>query len=80
MCLGSSPKSAPAPAPAPLPPPMPVVTPSEVSAQTAGDARKKQLERLRYGMAATIKGGRAGGIFGTGTQLTGSPTGKTMLG
>jgi hypothetical protein len=59
---------------------MPVITPSEVSAQTAGEARKKQLERLRYGMASTIKTRGAGGMFGTGAQLTGQTSGKSTLG
>lgn len=80
MCLGSSKPSAPppAPAPAPLPPPTPTITPSEVSAQTAGEARRRQVERLRYGMASTIK--TRSGMFGSGAQLAGQATGKTTLG
>jgi hypothetical protein len=57
---------------------MPTIIPSEVSAQTAGDARKRQIEKLRYGMASTIK--NRGGMFGSGAQLAGQQTGKTTLG
>ena len=77
MCLGSS-KPPAAPPPVPAPAPMPTIIPSEVSAQTAGDARKRQIEKLRYGMASTIK--NRGGMFGSGAQLAGQQTGKTTLG
>ncbi len=78
MCFGS-PKAPSAPPPPPTPPPTPVITPSESSQQNAGDARKKQLDRLRYGLASTIKT-KPTGVFGTGAQLTPQATGKTTLG
>jgi hypothetical protein len=66
MCtsLFSKPKT---PAPQPMPSPAPVPTPSESSAMVTGDARRKQLERLRRGLSSTIK---TRGMLGTGSDLT----------
>lgn len=83
MCIFSKPKSpsvvqAPA-VPAPPPPPQ-VVAPTEVSAQSADESRRKRLERIRNGLAGTIKTG-ARGITGNGANLTGAgQTGRTRLG
>ncbi len=76
MCFGSSPKP---PAAQPLPAPTPVPTPSEVSPQAAGDARRKQLENMRYGLASTIKT-TPRGLVGAGADLTGQSNLKTKLG
>jgi hypothetical protein len=81
MCLGSlfkKPESPQMPAPLPAPAPAPVPTPSEISPQLAGDARRKQLERLRRGLSSTIK---TKGITGAGAELSGAnQTGKATLG
>lgn len=70
MCLGSLFSKPKAPAMPPIPPapaPTPVPTPSEVSPQMAGDARRKQLERLRRGLSATVK---SRGITGGSAELS----------
>lgn len=80
MCLsnlfGGS-KSSSMPAPPPPPAPAPVPTPSEVSPQLAGDARRRQMEKLRRGLSSTIK---TKGIVGSGAELQGSLLGKQNLG
>ncbi len=81
MCFGSR-QSAPASpqiVQAPAPSPTPVITPSEVSAQQAGESRRKKLDQLRYGLASTIKTGSSG-IMGAGAELKAPSTGKTKLG
>ena len=81
MCVGSlfSKSKAPTmPAPPPPPAPAPVPTPSEVSPQLAGDARRRQREMLRRGVASTIK---TRGITGSGAELSSaSLSGKSTLG
>ena len=81
MCLGSlfkKPETPQMPAPAPAPSPSPVPTPSEVSPQLAGDARRRQLEKLRRGLSSTIK---TKGITGSGAELSGANQGgKSYLG
>lgn len=63
----------------PAPAPAPTILPSSVSAQAAGETRRKQLERLQYGIASTIKTSPKG-ILGTGPDLQASGTGKDKLG
>lgn len=65
------------PPPSPAPAPAPVPTPSEVSPQLAGDARRRQLEKLRRGLSSTIK---TKGIVGSGAELSPSLLGKQSLG
>lgn len=73
MCMGGSPK-----APSPTPPPAPAPIPTEP--QQAVVKSKDQLERLRFGLASTIKTGPRG-LTGSGANLTSvAPTGKTKLG
>lgn len=78
MCtsLFSKPKTPDIPAPAPVAP-APVPTPSEVSPQMAGDARRRQMEKLRRGLSSTIKNK---GIVGGGAELAPSLMGKQSLG
>ena len=57
-----------APSPAPIPSPTPVPTPSEVSPVASDEARRKRLERTRFGLSSTIKSG-ARGITGGGAEL-----------
>lgn len=75
MCF-SSPKS---PAPTPLPPPAP--TPIAAESNIGADAaRRTQLEKLRMGLASTIKTSPRG-LTGSGANLVGSTTtGKKTLG
>ena len=78
MCF-SSPKKQEVKA-APPPAPAPVITPSEISPQTQDENRRKRLERLRSGLAATIKTSPRG-ITGAGADLSASGGGgKTKLG
>lgn len=73
MCLGGAPK-----APSPTPPPAPAPVPIEPQAGVVKP--KDQLERMRFGLASTIKTGPRG-ITGTGANL--SPVqsaGKAKLG
>jgi hypothetical protein len=73
MCLGGAPK-----APSPTPPPAPAPVPIEPQAGVVKP--KDQLERMRFGLASTIKTGPRG-ITGSGANLTSAtPTGKTKLG
>ena len=73
MCLGGSPK-----APSPTPPPAPA--PMVMEPQAGVVKSKDQLERLRYGLASTIKSGPRG-LTGTGANLTSATqAGKTKLG
>lgn len=62
----------------PVAAPTPTITPSESSAATSPEARRKRLERLRYGMASTIKTGVGGVAAPLSTQATTQP--KTKLG
>ena len=77
MCF-SSPK-APSVQSAPPPAPAPVITPSEISPQTNDESRRKRLERLRSGLAGTIKTSTKG-ISGSGADLVaaGSSGNKTL--
>lgn len=59
--------------------PAPTILPSEVSAQNAEDNRRKQVERLRSGIASTIKTSPRG-ILGTSPELQPGSTGKQKLG
>lgn len=67
MCFFGSPKT-PSVSPAPTPAPAPTITPSEVSPQASDEARRKRLERTRFGLASTIKSGPRG-IVGSGAEL-----------
>jgi hypothetical protein len=78
MCFAKAPKVE-APAPVPAPAPAPVITPSEVSPQSANEARRKRLDALRYGLASTIKTGPRG-LVGAGAELSSSGQGKQKLG
>jgi hypothetical protein len=64
-------------APIPTPAPTPVPTPSEVSPQLVGDARRRQMEKLRRGLSSTIK---TSGIVGSGAELAPTIMGKQSLG
>lgn len=79
MCGGifSKPK---APATPPPPPPAPVVTPSEVSPQAAEETKRKQLDKMRYGYASTIKTGPRGITGGGADLVSGASGGKGKLG
>lgn len=77
MCF-SSPKP-PDQQPIPVAAPTPTITPSEISPQAAGEARRKQLEQLQYGLASTIKTSPLG-ITGTGSDLASTGQGKKSLG
>lgn len=55
MCFGGGNSKTPSvSAPPPMAPP-PVIQPTEISAASAGEARRKKLEQLRFGLASTIK-------------------------
>ena len=54
MCF-SSPKAPSAPTPTPPPPPAPIPTPDETSPQSAEENRRSRLDRLRAGLASTIR-------------------------
>ncbi len=72
--------TSPAPVAPPAPAPTPVITPSEISPQIQGEARRKRREQLRFGLASTIKTS-ARGLTGRGPELSApSLTGKTKLG
>ena len=79
MCLFSKPKAPEPMAPPPTPAPIPVITPSEVSPQAEAEGRRKRLDRLRFGLASTVKTGPRG-ISGAGADLQAPVTGKTRLG
>ena len=68
MCFFGSSKQ-PSVSPAPTPAPAPTITPSEVSPQASDEARRKRLERTRFGLASTIKSGSPRGITGAGAEL-----------
>lgn len=69
MCIfGSKQQQPPAAQPIPQMAPAPTITPSEVSAQAAGESRRKRIEQLRYGFASTVKTGGKG-ITGSGPEL-----------
>lgn len=65
--------------PQPPPAPAPTILPSSVSAQSAGENRRKQLEKLQYGLASTIKTSGKG-ILSTGSELQPMGSGKEKLG
>ena len=73
---GSGPKM---PSPPPPPAPAPVPVPAEASSASTEEARRKRLERLRSGLAGTIKTS-ARGIVGAGAELKPTATGKSVLG
>ena len=78
-CFGGSPKVE-TPAPPPTPAPMPTPTPSEISPQSATDARKRRLDQMRFGMASTVRT-TTRGLTGTGANLNDqNNSGKTKLG
>lgn len=80
MCFGGGKvEQPPAVQAPPAPAPAPTITPSTVSAQAAGETRRKQLERLQTGIASTIKTSPKG-IIGTGAELQAAGTGKERLG
>lgn len=67
------------PSPPPTPPPAPVPTSAQGSFMDE-EGRRKRLTIQRMGLMATIKTGPKG-IFGGGSELSGSnQTGKTKLG
>jgi len=73
MCFGGTPKT---PSPTPPPAPAPIAT----EPQAAVVKSKDQLERLRFGLASTIKTGPRG-ITGSGPNLSPVQTaGKIKLG
>ena len=73
MCFGGKPKT-----PQATPPPSPAPTPITID-QNIGTQRRSQLDRLRQGLASTIKtSGR--GITGSGPNLTGATNKKAKLG
>lgn len=77
MCFFSAPKTPDAPPPPPPPPtisPAPQVIPSQ-NAETSEFDRVQKQQKLRYGLASTIKTGPLGIVD---TQA--APTGKTTLG
>ena len=76
MCFGSKPKAPDAvAAPAPMPPP-----PSPVDAMVTEGNTKQRLERLKFGLASTIKTSPKG-VSGTGADLTNTNSGlKKTLG
>lgn len=72
------PNTAPAPSPESNPPP--TIVPSEISAQSADESRRKRLQSLRYGLASTIKTSPRG-ITGSGPELRAATLyGKDKLG
>lgn len=96
MCIASKPKVQAPPAPVILPPPtLPnapqiaqgvsepekrIIGGENQSSQTSEQERKKKVERLRYGLASTIKT-RGRGITGSGAELSsGQLVGKNSLG
>lgn len=76
MCFGGSGKVA--QVSTPVAAPTPTITPSESGVTTSPEARRKRLERLRYGMASTVKTG----VGGVGSSLSTPATTqvKTKLG
>jgi len=78
MCIGglfSKPKAPALPPPPPVPDPAPVPVPQEENVQLAGEARRQRLDRLRRGIASTIKSrGRQSGGSLTSSSLIGSST------
>lgn len=73
MCFGGGGKT---PSPQAPPPPAPVA----VEPQAGMVKSKDQLERLRFGLASTIKTGPRG-LTGSGANLSSAwTTGKTKLG
>lgn len=79
MCFfGGKTPEPPAVQPPPTPAPPPVITPSEVSPQAAGEARKQRLDQLRYGFASTIK--NTGGAAGVLDTSNAPGAGKQKLG
>lgn len=68
------------PAPTPPPDPAPVPTPDETAPQSAEQSRRSRVNRLRAGIASTIKTSPRG-VTGTGADLYPSMGGgKTKLG
>lgn len=77
MCFVRRPKP-PAQQAAPVQAPVPVITPSEISPQSKESSRIAQLNRMRMGIASTIK--TPMGMTGQKADLNPSPTGKLSLG
>ena len=74
MCFGGGSK-----APTPTPPPPPAPVPTESQAGVLPNT-KSQLDRLRFGLASTIKTGPRG-LTGSGPNLTSAVSaGKNSLG
>lgn len=69
MCLFSSPKQPSLPPPTPPPPPQPVPVPTEVAPQMSADQRRRTVEKLKKGLASTIKT-TPQGLVGKGPELT----------
>lgn len=71
----------PAPEPAPIPSPAPsTIEPTSISAQGTEAARKQRLNKIRSGIAGTIKTGPRG-ITGAGPELAAATLyGSTTLG
>jgi len=68
MCFFSSPKTPSVPTPpAPSPAPSPI-KPSSVEAQVSDEERRRKLQRMRFGLASTIKTS-AKGLTGSGSDL-----------
>jgi len=78
MCV-STPKAPEAPKALPPPDPAPVPTPDETSTQSAEQSRRARLQRLRAGLASTIKTSPKG-VLTTGEGMYSSMGGKTKLG
>lgn len=78
MCFVKAPKMPEQQAP-PVPAPAPSPTPSSISAQSADETRRKRLDRIRYGLASTIKTSPLG-ITGSASDLTAMAGGKEKIG
>jgi len=78
MCFGGKPKQ---PSPAPIPAPAPTPMAEDQNAVATQDERKAKLDRMRRGLASTIKTASRG-MTGGGSDLTSSLLGggKDKLG
>ena len=80
MCFGGSPKIK---APEPLPPSPGPPIPSEITKEHAGEARRRRIAALRYGLQSTIKTSPFGNAFSTNLlmpALAGAGTLRKTLG
>lgn len=80
MCTGILGKKPSTPAVAPPPDPAPMPSAAEDNPQTTAEERRLKLERMRRGLASTIKTSSRG-LTGSGADLTQQTlAGKTTLG